>query len=164
MKIKQRSLAVRVLCMITLTFALSACQLTDYSERGEVSTDDITFGKSGYEDVDPDDLPKITFASTEQDMGKVVQGARVEKSYSFTNTGNRPLVISDVRSTCGCTVGKDWPKDPIKPGDGGAITVSFDSEGRTGAQHKTVTVVANTDPPSTVLDLVGEVVGPTPNK
>ena len=141
-----------------------SCQLTDHSERDEVTTNDITFTKSGYENMDPDDLPKLTFASSEQDMGKVIQGARVEKRYAFTNTGKNALVISDVRSTCGCTVGKDWPKDPIKPGEGGEITVSFDSEGRTGAQHKTITVVANTDPPSTVLTLIGEVVGPQPAK
>jgi Protein of unknown function (DUF1573) len=65
-----------------------------------------------------------------------------------------------VRGTCGCTVGKDWPKTPIAPGKGGAITVSFDSEGREGKQHKTVTVLANSVPPSTVLTLTGEVVGP----
>lgn len=141
-----------------------SCQLTDHSERDEVTTDDITFTKSGYENMDPDELPKLTFASLEQDMGKVIQGARVEKNYGFTNTGKSPLVISDVRSTCGCTVGKDWPKAPIKPGEGGEITVSFDSEGRTGAQHKTITVVANTDPPSTVLTLIGEVLGPQPAK
>lgn len=147
-----------------LPLLFMSCQLTDHSERDEVTTDDITFTKSGYENMDPDELPKLTFASLEQDMGKVIQGARVEKNYGFTNTGKSPLVISDVRSTCGCTVGKDWPKAPIKPGEGGEITVSFDSEGRTGAQHKTITVVANTDPPSTVLTLIGEVLGPQPAK
>jgi len=69
-------------------------------------------------------------------------------------------VISNVHSTCGCTVGKDWPKRPIPPGESGSIDVVFDSEGRNGRQEKTVTVVANTTPPSTVLTLTGEVVGP----
>ncbi len=144
--------------LVGLSFA--SCQLTDHSERDEVSTQDINFGRSGYEEVDTDDLPVIAFDSTELKMGVVVQGARVERSFSFLNKGKSALVISDVRSTCGCTVGKDWPKTPIAPGTGGAITVSFDSEGRSGAQHKTITVVANTDPPSTVLTLTGEVVGP----
>lgn len=151
----------RFLPFVLAALFMAGCRLTDHSERDEVSTRDITFSRSGYEDVDPDDLPRITFAVMEQDMGRMVQGARVEKRYSFTNTGNSPLVISDVRSTCGCTVG-DWPKHPVQPGDGGEITVSFDSEGQTGAQHKAITVVANTDPPSTVLTLIGEVVGPAP--
>lgn len=153
---------MRHLLPILAAVALWGCQLTDHSERTEVTTEDIQFGRSGYEEVDPGELPRIEFPQREQDMGRVVQGAKVEKRFAFTNSGKSPLVISDVRSTCGCTVGKDWPKTPIAPGEGGEITVSFDSEGRTGAQHKTITVVANTEPASTVLTLKGEVVGPTP--
>lgn len=153
---------MRHLLPILAAVALWGCQLTDHSERTEVTTEDIQFGRSGYEEVDPGELPRIEFQQREQDMGRVVQGAKVEKRFLFTNSGKSPLVISDVRSTCGCTVGKEWPKTPIAPGEGGEITVSFDSEGRTGAQHKTITVVANTEPASTVLTLKGEVVGPTP--
>lgn len=155
---------MRYLFHLIAAVVLAGCQLTDHSERTEVSTEDIQFGRSGYEKVDPDELPRIDFPQREQDMGQVVQGAKVEKRFAFTNKGKSPLVISDVRSTCGCTVGKDWPKTPIAPGEGGEITVSFDSEGRTGAQHKTITVVANTEPASTVLTLKGEVVGPSPVK
>lgn len=143
---------------------LAGCQLTDHSEREEVTTDDIAFPKSGHERVDPDEMPVISFATTVHDMGKVIQGARVERRFAFTNTGGAPLVLADVRSVCGCTVAKDWPKDPIAPGDGGEIVVTFDSEGRTGVQHKPITVVANTNPPSTVLTLTGEVVGPRPSE
>lgn len=153
--------ATRPFLLFTL-LALGSCRLTDHSEReGEVTTEDITFPVSGYENVDASEFPAITFESKDLDMGKVVAGARVEKRYIFRNTGAVPLVITDVRSTCGCTVGKDWPKDPVPPGAQGHIDVTFDSEGRTGVQNKTVTVVANTNPPSTVLTLSGEVVGPT---
>ncbi|HMC96869.1 MAG TPA: DUF1573 domain-containing protein [Flavobacteriales bacterium] len=139
-----------------------SCRLTDHSERDgdEVTTESLNFPASGYEDVDPADLPQLTFDSSNADMGRVIQGTRVDKSYTFTNTGGAPLVITDVRSTCGCTVGKDWPKQPIAPGAGGTISVSFNSEGRSGRQEKTITVVANTSPPSTVLTLTGEVIGP----
>ena len=140
---------------------LPSCRLTDHSEREEVTPDVIQFSASGYEEVDADDLPRIAFDSTHFDMGQVVQGTQVEHRYSFRNTGGSALVISDVRGSCGCTVGKDWPKDPIRPGGTGTITVMFDSEGRSGRQDKTVTVVANTTPPSTVLTLGGEVIGPS---
>ena len=151
-------LALSILAAMLVT----GCQLTDHSERGEVTTDDITFPKSGHEEVDLSEVPVIAFEATTVDMGKVIQGARVEKQYTFTNTGKTPLVIADVRSTCGCTVAQDWPKDPVAPGEGGTITVTFDSEGRPGIQSKAITVVANTNPPSTVLTLTGEVLGPKP--
>jgi hypothetical protein len=138
-----------------------ACRLTDHSERDGVTTDDLNFPASGYGTVDEDRLPRIAFDADALDMGRIVQGARVEKRFTFTNTGGSPLVLADVRSSCGCTVGKDWPREPIAPGGTGAITVTFDSEGRSGIQQKTITVVTNAQPRSVVLTLTGEVVAPS---
>lgn len=145
---------------LALLVATTGCRLTDHSERDDVTADMLNFPSSGYEGVDPDDLPKIDFDSTTLDMGVIVQGAKVTKYYRFTNTGGGPLVIADVRGSCGCTVGKNWPREPVAPGKGGTIEVSFDSEGRSGHQSKTVTVVANTVPPTTALVLTGDVAGP----
>ncbi|MBK7620405.1 MAG: DUF1573 domain-containing protein [Flavobacteriales bacterium] len=61
-----------------------------------------------------------------------------------------------MRGSCGCTVGKDWPKHPVKPNERATISISFDSEGRNGRQDKTATVAANTSPPSNVLTLSAE--------
>lgn len=148
---------------LSLLLAFSSCRITDHSERdpNEVSAENLNFPTSGYENVDPDDLPKFEFAYTHLDFGQIVQGTKVDSLYIFENTGGSPLVITDVRGSCGCTVGKDWPKQPVAPGDKASIRISFDSEGRSGRQDKTVTVVANTSPPSTVLTLTAEVVGPT---
>lgn len=155
--------ALPACAMPALLVFFTGCQLTDYSEEQntEVTTENLNFPASGYENVDPDELPRITFDSTNLSIGHIVQGARVEKTYTFTNTGGSPLVITDVRSSCGCTVGKDWPKEPIAPGTGGSISVTFDSNGQSGRQEKTITVVANTTPPSTLLTLTGEVAGPS---
>lgn len=151
-----------MICAVAML--LSGCYLTDHTERDEVSTRDLNFPASGYEKLDAKDYPRITFDAVEFDMGKVVQGARVEKVFRFTNTGRSPLVLSAVNSTCGCTVGRDWPKAPIASGAQGEITVVFDSEGRTGMQHKSITVVSNALPASTVLTLFGEVIGPDTNQ
>ena len=142
---------------------LTSCRITDHQEgdQQEVSAQDLRFPSSGYDQVDPDELPRMSFTYTHVDFGRIVQGAKVDSVYLFENTGGSPLVISDVRGSCGCTVGKDWPKQPVGPGERARITVSFDSEGRSGRQDKTVTVVANTTPPSHVLTLTAEVVGPT---
>ncbi len=153
----------RTLFLLAVLCTTGGCRITDHSERdpSEVSAENLNFPSSGYENVDQNDLPKMEFSATHVDLGKIVQGNKVDLSYSFKNTGGSPLVITDVRGSCGCTVGKDWPKEPIAPGEKAEIAVSFDSEGRNGRQDKTVTVVANTVPPSNVLTLTAEVVGPT---
>ena len=152
-----------LLLPLLLISGLQSCRITDHSERDPdaITSESLNFPSSGYENVDPEDLPKMTFDATHFDFGMVVQGTRVDTVYAFTNTGGGPLVITDVRAACGCTVAKDWPKHPLKPGESATIGVSFDSEGRNGRQDKTVTVVANTTPPSTVLTFTAEVVGPT---
>ncbi|MDQ3100735.1 MAG: DUF1573 domain-containing protein [Bacteroidota bacterium] len=147
-----------IFLLIGLVF--SGCQLTDHSEKGEVTSDQINSPVSGYEDVDPEDLPQIKFNEVHQDMGQMVQGAKVTRKFTFTNTGGSALVLQDVRGSCGCTVSRNWPKHPIKPGEEGMIEVVFDSEGLSGRQNKSVTVIANTSPPSTALTITGEVMGP----
>lgn len=77
------------------------------------------------------------------DFGKIPEGRRLEIVYHFRNTGNKPLVISRVEPGCGCTVA-ETPKEPIAPGKEGVIKAAFDSNGRTGTQHKSISVYANT--------------------
>ncbi len=151
----------RAFIMLLPALLLGGCQLTDHSEKdGTITADVVKFPVSGYEQVNEKDLPKISFEETHFDMGRIVQGNKVNQLFKFKNTGGSPLVLTDVRGSCGCTVGKEWPKHPIEPGDTGSIEVVFDSEGRTGRQDKTVTVVANTTPPTSVLTISGEVIGP----
>ena len=147
--------------MIALLF--SSCRITDHSEEdpGAITPNDLNIPSSGYMETDPASLPVMTFDSTARSMGRIAEGAQVEKSYGFMNSGKSDLVITDVRGSCGCTVAKGWPRMPVAPGQRGTITVSFNSEGRPGMQHKTITVVANTNPPTSVLTLSGEVVAPS---
>lgn len=101
-------------------------------------------------------VPVISFDKTEHDFGSVVDGEKVSFSFHFTNTGTGDLLIRHAQATCGCTV-PEWPKDPIAPGKDGFITVTFDSKGRLGMIHKTVTVIANTIPNTTTVTITGEV-------
>ncbi|MBR4838516.1 MAG: DUF1573 domain-containing protein [Bacteroidales bacterium] len=94
--------------------------------------------------------PKIEFVVTDHDFGKMIQGEQVSFSYKFTNTGNAPLIISAVEKTCGCTDTR-FPKDPIKPGESGAISITYDSKGHKGFQNKRIIVKANTNPSETIL-------------
>ncbi|TCJ13801.1 DUF1573 domain-containing protein [Flaviaesturariibacter flavus] len=83
--------------------------------------------------------------STNQDLGKVMMGAKVEVVWRFRNSGNKPLVIERAQPGCGCTVAEK-PEAPIAPGGEGRIRATFDSEGRAGSNHKNVLVMANTKP------------------
>lgn len=89
-------------------------------------------------------------------FGKVTDGAMVEYSYRFKNSGKNPLIISSAVASCGCTV-PEKPEEPIKPGDTGFLKVVFNSKGRVGPVHKDVTVTSNAYPSFPVLQLVGEV-------
>ncbi|HEY9045225.1 MAG TPA: DUF1573 domain-containing protein [Ohtaekwangia sp.] len=87
--------------------------------------------------------PVITFEKKTHDFGQIVQGDKVENVFKFTNTGNEPLIITNVQVTCGCTTPKGWPRDPIQPGGKGEITIAFNSAGKIGRQDKVVTIVSN---------------------
>ena len=98
----------------------------------------------------------IEFAETEHDFGQVKTGTTVQHVFTFTNTGNELLIISNAKGSCGCTV-PQWPMDPILPGETASITVEFDSKGKRGMQNKKVTLTANTDPPQSFVYMKGEV-------
>jgi hypothetical protein len=85
----------------------------------------------------------ITWEKKTHDFGTLIQGDKAEHTFYFTNTGNEPLIITNVQIDCGCTKAKGWPRDPIPPRGSGEITVSFDTVGKTGIQNKTVTLVTN---------------------
>lgn len=89
-------------------------------------------------------------------FGKVSDGAMVQYSFKFKNTGNNPLVVMDAHASCGCTV-PEKPEQPIKPGETGVIKVVFNSKGRSGHQEKTITVTSNAKPEFGILKLTGEV-------
>lgn len=98
----------------------------------------------------------IQFEKTIHDFGTLKDGESVSYTFRFKNTGNKPLKIMNAKGSCGCTVPK-WPKDPIAPGASGEIKVTFNSRGKSGKQHKSVTLTANTDPANTRLYIKAEV-------
>ena len=86
--------------------------------------------------------PTVQFEETTFDFGEMHQGEKVVHVFKFKNTGNEPLIISNVLVQCGCTATK-WPREPIAPDSNEEIVVSFNSTGKMGMQNKTVTVVSN---------------------
>ncbi len=102
---------------------------------------------------------KIEFKSEVIDYGTIEKGANGVRVFEFTNTGNEPLIISKVSSTCGCTIPKK-PKDPILPGKTGEIEVKYDTN-RVNPIRKTITVISNAETPTVALKIKGEVIDPS---
>jgi hypothetical protein len=101
----------------------------------------------------------MSFGETEFDFGTVNDGEKVSHTYTFKNTGDEPLILSNAKGSCGCTV-PQWPREPIAPGGEGEITVEFNSKGKKGKRNQKVTITANTNPPQTFIYLKGEVLAP----
>ncbi len=94
-------------------------------------------------------VPVMEFEKSEHDFGTIEQGTPQETIFTFTNTGNAPLVITNATSSCGCTV-PNPPKEPIAPGEKGELVVKFNGSGQNQVT-KTITVVANTAKGSELL-------------
>ena len=84
---------------------------------------------------------KITFTKETHDYGTVKNGGDGTCTFEFKNTGNAPLILSNAKGSCGCTV-PTWPKEPIAPGAKGVISVKYDTK-RPGAINKSVTITSN---------------------
>jgi hypothetical protein len=88
-------------------------------------------------------VAEMTFDKTFHDFGQIVQGTPQETIFTFTNTGNAPLIITEATSSCGCTI-PDYPKNtPIAPGQQGQMKVNFNGAGQNQIT-KTINVQANT--------------------
>ncbi len=101
-------------------------------------------------------LPVITFETTNYDFGDVIQGERLTYSFKFKNTGKSNLIIYSSEATCGCTTSTP-PKAPIRPGESGEITVTFDSKSQKGKVTKRILVGANTYPAENIITITANV-------
>jgi hypothetical protein len=100
--------------------------------------------------------PKIDFTKETHDYGTIKYGADGSCNFEFKNTGNAPLIISNAKGSCGCTV-PEWPKEPIAPGAKASIKVKYDTK-RPGAINKSVTITSNAvNEPTKVIRIKGNV-------
>jgi len=99
--------------------------------------------------------PDIVFNKTVHDYGTMEQHGDGKCEFSFTNEGKEPLILSNVRSSCGCTV-PTWPREPILPGQSGIIKVKYDTK-RVGAINKSVYVTSNAKVAKVTLKIKGKI-------
>jgi Protein of unknown function (DUF1573) len=139
----------RWIVFLCITCIISSCDI-----RNTRNKDDASASNTGARFTDSTTVQMIDSA---YDFGSVTDGEKVEYSYRFRNTGKNPLIISNAAASCGCTV-PEKPEEPIKPGETGFLKVVFNSKGRVGEVHKTVTVTSNAYPKFPELQLTGHVV------
>lgn len=108
-----------------------------------------------------DKVAQIEFETETIDYGTIEKGADGVRVFKFKNTGDAPLIITKVKSSCGCTVPKK-PKDPIMPGATGEIEVKYDTK-RVMPIRKTITVTSNAKRPTIALKIKGNVIDPSKN-
>jgi hypothetical protein len=130
------------------------CLIFSCNIRNTKNNQDVMAGNTTAQFTDTTTVQLIDSA---YNFGNVTDGDKVEYSYRFRNTGNKPLVIASAVASCGCTV-PEKPEEPIKPGEVGFLKVVFNSKGRVGEVHKTITVTSNAYPKFPELKLTGQVV------
>ncbi len=128
-----------------------------------ITTEIINNPATANGETDTINVPKMAFSEEVYEFGSITQGEKVTHTFKFKNTGKTDLVITSAQGSCGCTV-PSYPKNPISPNSEDAIEVTFDSHGKQGQQHKTVTIVANTYPSTTVIAIKGNVIAPEEKK
>jgi len=98
----------------------------------------------------------IEFKTEVVDYGTIEQNSDGTRLFTFTNTGDAPLLISRVKTSCGCTV-PSYSKAPIMPGDSGELNIKYDTK-RLGAFTKTITVMSNAEGGNKILKIKGNIV------
>lgn len=138
----------QIFFLLLLTAGISSC---DVRRKDKIADDSATQTALALKDS-----TTVQIIDSAYNFRTVTDGEKVQYSYRFINSGTKPLVIVSASASCGCTVPQK-PEKPIMPGEIGFIKIVFDSKGRVGSAHKTITVVSNANPEFPPLELTGEV-------
>ena len=107
--------------------------------------------------------PMLDFKEESFNFGEISEGPQVTHEFKFTNNGKEPLILANVKASCGCTT-PSWPKDPVLPGKEATILVTYNTQGRPGNFNKSVTITSNATNANKVIYIKGEVVKVDPAK
>ncbi len=145
------------LILMIAAVILGGCRQKEAKE-GDFTVEDVHIPQtaSGLSPKEAEKMPVISFENKTYDFGDVVEGERLTYAFKFKNTGKSNLIIYSSEATCGCTTSQP-PKAPVRPGESGEITVTFDSKGQKGKVSKRILVGANTYPSETILTITANV-------
>ncbi|OEK08882.1 hypothetical protein A8C32_01005 [Flavivirga aquatica] len=149
---KKIILGLSTLCLIAFT----SCK-----ENAAKKIDENNVAAAAVRDAGSSKLPVLKFEETEHDFGEIESKTPVETTFKYTNVGDAPLVITNIGTTCGCTVPQNWSREPLAPGDTGEFSVKYNGSG-SGKVTKQITVTANTEKGSEIVKITA-FVKPDPN-
>ncbi|WGD34902.1 DUF1573 domain-containing protein [Olleya sp. YS] len=129
--------------VMILLSAICLISLTSCKEDATAKINSGNVAEAAERDAKSNKLPVITFDKKEHDFGEIISGTPQETVFTYTNTGEAPLVITDIKSTCGCTVPKDWSREPLAVGESDKFTVKFNGKGA-NKTSKVINITANT--------------------
>ncbi|TXG38903.1 DUF1573 domain-containing protein [Seonamhaeicola maritimus] len=132
---KKLILGLSAICLIAFT----SCK-----ENAAKKIEASNLAEAAERDANASKFPVIEFDKTEHDFGEIEAKKSVSTIFKYKNTGDAPLVITEIKSSCGCTVPQDWSREPLAPGASGEFSVKFNGSG-TNKVSKTITVTANTE-------------------
>ena len=131
----------RLLYLFTVLLTIS---VTSCNNNASKKVDEEKAQKAEVKTQQEKNFPTMKFEEEVYDFGTITAGETVEHEFTFKNTGNAPLVISNARASCGCTV-PSYTDQAIQPGESGNMLVKFNSRGKKNQQNKMVRVTANTE-------------------
>ena len=127
-----------------ILFALAILPMNSCKENATEKINQDNVEKAAERDAQTIVFPTISFDKTLHDFGEIQNGTPVETVFSYTNSGRSPLVVTDIKSTCGCTVPQGWSKEPLMPGESSQFSVKFKGKGANKVS-KTITLTTNTE-------------------
>ncbi len=134
----------------------TADQLVVEPEMAQVAQPNIDSHEDMVKVAQSKPLTNIVLSEAQFDFGKIKKGEQKEHTYEITNMGENPLIISQVKPGCGCTV-PDYTKEPILPGKKGQITLKFDSAGFDGLVNKQAEVYANVEKAPIIISFSADI-------
>jgi hypothetical protein len=144
------------LLLVLGIWTFSSCGSSNKSESTTSDSVNATADTSVNTEAVTGAIGTIEFAEPVFEFGQIKEGAEVAHTFTLKNTGKAPLIISEVRASCGCTQ-PEFSKNPVLPGKTSDIKVTFKSEGQVGKQQKIITIHSNASNGLTTVQLKGEV-------
>ena len=130
--------------LFLLFTSVALVSFTSCKENASEKINQENVTKAAERDAQTIVYPSVTFDKVAHDFGEIQNGTPVETVFTYTNSGQSPLVVTDIKSTCGCTVPQGWSREPLAPGASSQFTVTFNGKGANKVS-KTITLTTNTE-------------------